>query len=67
MFSVELNYSAGSARCARCGRILTDPRSIADGIGPICKRKIQAAIRREQECHHSLVEFVTEEKVKVQI
>ena len=26
----------GSRKCARCGRTLTDPASIAAGIGPIC-------------------------------
>lgn len=67
MFNVEQNLISGSARCARCGRILTDPRSIADGVGPICKRKERAAIRREQEQHQPLVGFFTEEKVKVQI
>jgi hypothetical protein len=26
--------------CGRCGRLLTVPESIADGIGPECKKKI---------------------------
>lgn len=25
--------------CCCCGNLLTDPQSIADGIGPVCKRK----------------------------
>lgn len=30
-----------SATCTRCGRTLTDPRSIARGAGPVCFRKIK--------------------------
>lgn len=29
------------ATCTRCGRVLTDPRSIARGAGPVCFRKIK--------------------------
>lgn len=28
-------------RCGRCGRMLTVPESIANGIGPECARKVQ--------------------------
>lgn len=35
--SIEV-WHAG--KCGRCGRLLTDPQSIADGIGPICIDKI---------------------------
>lgn len=30
---------AGAGRCKRCGRPLTDPESIAAGIGPDCRSK----------------------------
>lgn len=29
------------ATCARCGRVLTDPRSIGQGLGPVCFRKVR--------------------------
>jgi hypothetical protein len=35
-FEVELR---GQGRCVRCGRTLTDPRSVADSIGPECRRR----------------------------
>lgn len=28
-----------SRRCCACGRILTNPRSIAAGIGPVCHQR----------------------------
>lgn len=31
------------ATCTRCGRILTDPASIARGRGPVCQRRNRAA------------------------
>jgi hypothetical protein len=30
----------GSTGCARCGRKLTNPDSIDDGLGPICRGKM---------------------------
>jgi hypothetical protein len=30
---------ASSGRCVRCGRALTDPKSVAGSIGPECARK----------------------------
>jgi hypothetical protein len=30
---------ADAGRCERCGRLLTDPKSLADSIGPECRRK----------------------------
>ena len=30
----------GSTKCARCGRKLTNPESIDDGLGPICSAKV---------------------------
>jgi hypothetical protein len=32
---------AGAGRCVRCGRALSHPRSVADSIGPECRRKEQ--------------------------
>lgn len=29
-----------TSHCARCGRTLTDPKSIAAGVGPKCAKKI---------------------------
>lgn len=29
-------------RCGHCGRVLTVPESIADGIGPVCREKAAA-------------------------
>jgi len=31
--------SAGQARCSRCHRPLTDPNSVARGVGPVCAAK----------------------------
>lgn len=30
------------ATCTRCGRTLTDPASVARGVGPVCARRIRA-------------------------
>jgi hypothetical protein len=36
----ELEYVlAKKGRCKRCGRLLTDPKSVADSIGPECRKK----------------------------
>lgn len=32
-----------TAKCHRCGRILTDPTSIAAGLGPVCRRHVAKA------------------------
>ena len=32
-------------RCRRCNRELTDPVTVTQGIGPICKKKEQAEAR----------------------
>ena len=32
-------YGKLTGSCVCCGRLLTDPASIADGIGPVCKAK----------------------------
>ncbi len=34
-----IQHGKESGECACCGRELTDPKSIADGIGPVCKRR----------------------------
>jgi hypothetical protein len=51
-FVARLNYSRDldpeklefwhAGKCARCGRKLTDPDSIATGLGPICREKSHA-------------------------
>ena len=35
--------------CLRCGRKLTDPKSVMAGIGPKCARKVAYEIRRIRE------------------
>jgi hypothetical protein len=32
-----------TAKCTRCGRTLTDPTSIAAGLGPVCRRHVHNA------------------------
>lgn len=32
-----------TSHCARCGRILRDPKSVAAGVGPKCAKRIAAA------------------------
>jgi hypothetical protein len=32
-----------TSQCKRCGRTLTDPKSVAAGIGPRCAKRIAAA------------------------
>lgn len=34
--------AATTTRCARCGRQLRDPRSVAAGVGPTCRKRITA-------------------------
>lgn len=36
--------SAPTGMCTRCHRVLTDPKSIERGRGPVCERKYRAAI-----------------------
>lgn len=38
-FAAALKYGRETGTCACCARDLTDPNSIADGIGPVCKKK----------------------------
>jgi hypothetical protein len=33
-----LTLSAAWGECVRCGRTLTDPNSVAAGIGPVCRK-----------------------------
>lgn len=35
---------ASTGMCTRCHRVLTDPKSIERGRGPVCERKYRAAI-----------------------
>jgi Family of unknown function (DUF6011) len=37
------NSTARHSHCARCGRVLRDPRSIAAGVGPKCAKRIATA------------------------
>lgn len=32
-----------TVHCARCGRVLSDPRSISRGVGPVCAKRIALA------------------------
>ena len=36
-------WGARLGRCAICGKQLTDNRSVDDGIGPVCIKKLKAA------------------------
>lgn len=36
-----IKYGRLSGRCCSCGRDLTDPESIANGIGPVCATKFE--------------------------
>lgn len=33
------NYGHQTGRCGMCGKELTDPKSIAKGIGPVCEKR----------------------------
>ena len=46
------------SRCGRCGRLLTDPKSIARGYGPHCWAILQAEIAQEQLTHNGLDHFM---------
>lgn len=35
---------AATGTCTRCHRVLTDPKSIERGRGPVCERKYRAAV-----------------------
>ncbi len=37
--TAAIRYGKVSGECSCCGRELTDPQSISQGIGPICARK----------------------------
>ena len=34
-----LAYAKETGKCGVCNKVLSDPESIADGIGPVCKKK----------------------------
>lgn len=35
-----------TTRCKRCHRVLTDPKSVARGYGPVCGAKVAAEVAR---------------------
>lgn len=37
-------YGRRTGRCGVCRRLLTDPKSITEGIGPVCKKKLDTTI-----------------------
>jgi hypothetical protein len=39
-FEEALKYSAQFEECVVCGRALTDPNSVAKGIGPVCVKTL---------------------------
>ena len=39
-------------RCARCGRLLEDPKSIGRGYGPKCWTKLELERLKEQALHN---------------
>lgn len=39
-------------RCARCGRLLEDPKSIDRGYGPYCWALLKNEIQHEQALHN---------------
>lgn len=48
MLNLGKDFSASAevgheGRCGRCGRTLTEPKSIESGIGPICREKMGVA------------------------
>lgn len=46
----EHHKSEQTGKCRICGRILTDPVSVAAGVGPVCGGKISGAgVRKTQE------------------
>lgn len=36
--AATIAYATKTTRCGVCNIVLTDPKSIADGIGPVCKK-----------------------------
>lgn len=32
-------YGKQTGRCLACGRLLTDPKSVSEGVGPVCARR----------------------------
>lgn len=37
-----MTTTAKTSQCKRCGRTLTDPKSVAAGVGPRCAKRIAA-------------------------
>lgn len=42
--ALDTEASAPTGICSRCHRMLTDPKSIERGRGPVCERKYRAAV-----------------------
>ena len=36
-------------KCTRCGRMLKNPKSVVNGMGPVCYRKWKASLESEKE------------------
>nr|MDO8112053.1 DUF6011 domain-containing protein [Candidatus Sigynarchaeota archaeon] len=49
-------------RCSRCGRVLTDSRSIERGIGPVCAGKPRKAKQRGLDAFFDFDEQLGDEK-----
>ena len=41
-----------TTRCNRCGRVLTDPKSVARGYGPVCYKKLFGNGKKEKKQIH---------------
>lgn len=44
MITTIVTEAAKTGICTRCHRVLSDPKSIERGRGPVCERKYQAAV-----------------------
>lgn len=42
------NHDIGAPRCLACSRHLTNRRSIAEGFGPVCRRREESRQRTER-------------------
>ena len=58
--SISNQEKSNGTRCSECNRMLTDPKSIANGIGPICIQKVQVN-------NHALDSFVNPEAPETEV